>query len=60
MVPPPADLAVPYWSRRENAARTFRAIRSGIPGTAMAPWPNLSDRETWELVAYIESLGGNS
>ncbi len=57
MVPPAANLAVPPWTRRATAGRTFLAIRRGVPRTAMAAWPALSDRETWELVAYIESLG---
>jgi len=53
MNPLPADLTLPPWSERANAARTYGAIRNGVPGTAMAPWPTLSDREIWELVAYI-------
>ena len=57
MVPPPADLTVSPWSQRRHAGRTFLAIRNGVPETAMASWPMLSDRRTWELVAYIESLG---
>ncbi len=56
MVPPPADLTVPPWSQRRHAGRTFLAIRNGVPETAMASWPMLSERQTWELVAYIESL----
>lgn len=57
MVPPPADLTVAPWSERAHAGRTFLAIRDGVPQTAMAPWPTLSDGETWQLVAYIETLG---
>lgn len=57
MVPPPADLTSPAFSRRSHAGRTFLAIRDGVRDTAMAPWPSLSDRQTWELVAYIETLG---
>lgn len=57
MVPPPADLTVPPWTQRRHADRAFLAIRTGVPETAMASWPMLSDRQTWELVAYIESLG---
>ena len=57
MIPPPANLTLPPWSQRANAGRTFLAIRNGVRGTAMAPWPMLSDRQTWQLVAYIETLG---
>ncbi|HMK85401.1 MAG TPA: cytochrome c [Steroidobacteraceae bacterium] len=56
ITPPPANLTVPPWSERAGAGRTFLAIREGVPGTPMAPWPMLSDREIWELVAYIETL----
>ena len=57
MTPPPANLTVPPWSRRNHAGLTFAAIRGGIRGTAMSPWPTLSDRRIWELVACIEALG---
>ncbi len=52
---PPPDLRLPPWSQRAHARRTFRAIRAGVRETAMAPWPTLSDRQTWELVAFIEA-----
>ncbi len=54
MIPAPANLTVPPWSERASAARAFLTIREGVPGTAMAGWPTLSDREIWQLVAYIE------
>jgi hypothetical protein len=38
--------------------RTFLAIRNGVPRTAMARWPVLTDPQTWQLVAYITSLKG--
>lgn len=53
----PVNLTLPPFSQRSHAGRTFLAIRNGVPETAMAPWPSLSDRQTWELVAYIEGLG---
>lgn len=59
MIPPPANLTLPPWSQHASAAQTFLAIRNGVPGTAMAPWPSLSDAEVWQLVAHIETLQGN-
>lgn len=56
LVPAPANLTVPPWSERESAPRAFLAVRQGVPGTAMAAWPTLSDQEVWQLVAYIETL----
>jgi PQQ-dependent dehydrogenase (methanol/ethanol family) len=37
-------------------ADLFRAIRSGIRGTQMAPFAGLSDTQIWQLVAYLRSL----
>ena len=56
MSPPPSNLTLPPWSDWAGAARTFRAIRRGVPGTAMAAWPELRDEQVWQLVAYIETL----
>jgi mono/diheme cytochrome c family protein len=58
MIPPPANLTLPPWSDSAAAGRTFAAVRQGVPGTAMAPWPTLSDEQIWQLVAYIETLQG--
>ena len=55
MDPRPANLTLPPWSDAANAGRTFLIIRNGVPGTAMSPWPSLSDRQIWDLVAYITS-----
>lgn len=56
MDPSPANLMLPPWSQKANAARTFAAIRHGVRGTAMAPWPNLSEEQVADLVAYIQTL----
>lgn len=58
MIPPPANLTLPPWSSASSAGRTFLAIRNGVPGTAMTSWPTLSDRDIWNVVAYIHSLNG--
>ena len=35
----------------------FKATRSGVPGTSMAPWEGrLSDAEIWSIVAFLSSL----
>lgn len=34
----------------------FNTIRLGVPGTGMAPYPNLSDDDTWSLAAYVIAL----
>jgi PQQ-dependent dehydrogenase (methanol/ethanol family) len=40
----------------DTDADLFRAIRSGVPGTQMPPFPGLSDTEVRQLVAYVRSL----
>lgn len=55
MYPPPANLTLPPWSEIDQAGRTFLAVRNGVAGTAMAGWPSLSDKDVWDLVAYITS-----
>jgi mono/diheme cytochrome c family protein len=56
MNPPPANLTLPPWSDPASAGRTFLAIRNGVPRTAMPAWSMLSDREIWNVVAYVLSL----
>ena len=51
-----AMITVPGLLRASQAARTFAAIRDGVRGTAMAPWPSLSDEQIADLVAYIQTL----
>ena len=34
----------------------FHAIRAGVSGSQMPPFPGLSDDQTWQLVSYIRSL----
>jgi high-affinity iron transporter len=56
MDPPPANLTLPPWPEAASAPRIYRTIRDGVRGTAMAAWPALSDRQVWDLVAYIHKL----
>ncbi len=56
--PPPANLTLAPWSDETTARRMHDVIQNGAPGTAMPSWPTLSDRQIWDLVAYIHSLKG--
>jgi PQQ-dependent dehydrogenase (methanol/ethanol family) len=38
----------------------FKIIRSGIAGTEMGGYPQLTDRQTWQIVSYIHSLQGGA
>jgi high-affinity iron transporter len=57
--PKPAN----FWevSRKKESSpyQYFNTIRLGVPGTGMAPWPNFSDKDTWDLAFYVKSLGMN-
>jgi len=55
--PAPANLTLPPWSESASAPRMYLAIRNGVPGTAMPSWPTLSDRQIWNVIAYIHTLG---
>jgi DMSO reductase family type II enzyme heme b subunit len=37
----------------------FRVITDGMPGTSMPPWAMLSERDRWNLVAYIKTFAGD-
>ena len=54
--PRPANLTLPPWSEPAKAGRMFLAIRNGVRGTAMPAWPMFTDRQVWDLAAYITSL----
>jgi DMSO reductase family type II enzyme heme b subunit len=34
----------------------MRVMREGLPGTAMPAWPNLSDQEKRDVIAYVKSF----
>jgi mono/diheme cytochrome c family protein len=54
---PPRAFTDRGWRRTTSPRRVFFAIREGIRGTAMPAWSWLSEQETWELTAYVLSLG---
>jgi hypothetical protein len=53
----PANFTDLAWRRRVTARRVFFVIREGVHGTPMPAWNWLSTDETWDLVAYLLSLG---
>lgn len=58
LVRPPRDFTNPAWRRSTSPRRVFFAIREGIAGTPMPAWTNVSERDAWNLTAYVLSLGG--
>ena len=54
--PRPADFTSEGVGYDISPFRAFNAIRVGVPRTAMAAWPGLSDQEVWDLAFYVTSL----
>jgi putative heme-binding domain-containing protein len=52
-----SNLAQPTLTHASDDASLFRVIRRGIPGTEMPSTHLSTDREIWQLAAYVRSLG---
>jgi putative heme-binding domain-containing protein len=44
------------WSSGRSDDGLFKTIQGGVPNTEMPANPRLSDRETWQLLAYLRTL----
>ena len=51
----PRDFTDPSWRKRTTPRHVFFTIREGERGTPMPGWKSFSDRETWDLVAFLLS-----
>lgn len=51
-----SDLTSGDWVHGGTDAQIFRTIRSGVPGTEMPGNANMSDDETWSVIAYLRTL----
>lgn len=52
-----SNLAQPTLVHASDDASLFRVIRRGIPGTEMPSTHLATEREIWQLAAYVRSLG---
>ena len=52
----PRDFTDPTWRADTSPRQVFFAIREGLRGTAMPSWKSLSEREAWEMTAYVLSV----
>jgi len=57
LVTQPTDFTDPVWRSGAQPQAVFAAIRLGVQGSAMPAWPAFTEEETWDLVAYVLSLG---
>lgn len=54
----PADLSVPQYKSGDSPRDLYRSIATGLNGTPMIGYADLlEEREIWDLVAFIRSLG---
>lgn len=58
--PAPTNFLAPRWHQTVTPRYLYWRIREGVPGTAMPAWNTLGPDETWDLVAYLESIGGEA
>ncbi|MGE3756391.1 MAG: c-type cytochrome, partial [Pseudobdellovibrionaceae bacterium] len=54
--PKPANFHDPELVLNSAPYKFYNTIRLGVPGTGMASFSNLSDKEVWALAFYIKSL----
>ena len=53
----PRDFTSADWRRSTSPRQVFFAIREGVSGTPMPQWKALSERDAWNLTAYVLSVG---
>jgi len=54
--PKPTDFTKAAWWNGRTDATIAASIRAGSPGTAMTPFPALSDEEVNDLVAFLHTF----
>lgn len=54
--PKPANFLDAAFIEAASPFQSYNVVRLGVPGTGMAPYPQLSDEETWSLAFFIHSL----
>src|SRR5258708_437187 len=52
-----ANLVSPRLPHAPTDSSLFNVIKNGIPGTDMAAALGLTDKETWQVAAFVRSLG---
>lgn len=54
--PSPRNFSKDKFKQGCNVADIFKTLTSGVPGTAMAAYPHLSEEERWALAYYVIEL----
>jgi DMSO reductase family type II enzyme heme b subunit len=62
LLPKPRDFTTGIYKIRTTAIKIpsdqdlFKVITDGMPGTSMPPWAVLSEKDRWNLVAYLKTF----
>ena len=54
--PPPTNFHDDDLMKQVSPFQAYNTIRLGLDGTAMEPFPKLSDQEVWDLAFYIKTF----
>jgi len=54
--PPPTNFLDTGLMRKSSPFQAFNTIKLGVQGTSMRPFPELSEKEVWDLAFYIKSF----
>jgi len=52
----PANLTRPYFRNGKRDSDIFRVFTTGVNGTPMPAFDDLSDEQRWQLIDYVQSL----
>ena len=55
--PKPANFTKGQFKHGDTDAAIFKTISTGVPGTGMVGWSSIPEKDRWNLVNYIKSLG---
>lgn len=56
--PKPRNFSKEQFKFGTKPEEVFKTLSNGSPGTAMAPFTSLSEKDRWSLVYYVLSLKG--
>lgn len=57
--PKPRNLVEGKWTADGSTIGLFKSIKDGLPGTAMAAFGHIPNKDRWAMVHYIQSITGN-
>jgi mono/diheme cytochrome c family protein len=52
----PVNFRSKDWRAKTTPTDVFQVLSEGKRGTSMPAWPTLSDRQKWDVIAYVLSV----